>query len=110
MSAIWLDEHAQQRIVHLGSGSGSLLTCVLAESPIDFLRLLAIGYDEICWNEAFSETPNASSTGLLVHPNLEFQRWAKQPFSVTIPQTATEIVLHPSEMGHAESEDRFCRW
>ena len=55
MAAFWLDDAGKQRIVHLGSGSGSTLVCILAEEAIDFLRLLAIGYDEICWSEVFSE-------------------------------------------------------
>jgi hypothetical protein len=50
VAALWLAPDSRTRIVHLGSGSGSMLTCVLGESAVDFLRLLAIGYDEICWN------------------------------------------------------------
>ena len=111
MAAFWIDDDGNQQIVHLGSGSGSILCCVLANNPIDFLRLLAIGYDEICWNSAFSMPPNADAAGgLFVHPNVAYQDWVKKTFSVTIPQTAAEIVKHPSEMGDAESEDPFCRW
>jgi hypothetical protein len=109
MAAFWIDDDGRQRIVHLGSGSGSILVCVLADAPIDFLRLLAIGYDEICWNSAFSKPPNADG-GLFVHPNVEYQAWVKSTFSVTIPQIAAEIVRHPCEMGDNESEDVFCRW
>ena len=109
MAAFWLDDRGQQRIVHLGSGSGSILVCVLADDPVDFLRLLAIGYDEICWNEHFTRPPN-SSGGFYVHPNRDYQNWVTQTFSVAIPKTAAEIVKHPSEMGDAESQDEFCRW
>ncbi len=109
MAAFWIDDHGKQRIVHLGSGSGSLLVCVLADDPVDFLRLLAIGYDEICWNDQYSQPPN-SGTELFVHPNVEYQDWVKQTFSVSIPRTASEIVKHPSEMGDAESLDDFCQW
>lgn len=112
MAAFWLDESGKQRIVHLGSGSGSVLSCVLADDPIDFLRLLAIGYDEICWNYAYSKPPNAdhSHGDMFVHPNIEFQNWVKETFSVTIPETALAIVKHPAEMGDADSPDPFCRW
>lgn len=48
MAAFWLDDLGKQRIVHLGSGSGSVMCCVLADTAIDFLRLVAIGDDEIC--------------------------------------------------------------
>lgn len=109
MAAFWIDDHGKQRIVHLGSGSGSMLCCVLADDPVDFLRLLAIGYDEICWNSEFSQPPNSGS-GLFVHPNLEYQKWVTQTFSVCIPKTAAEIVKHPSEMGDAESRDDFFQW
>jgi len=49
MGALWLDDEGETRIVHLGSGSGSTMLCTLAQNGLDFLRLLAIGYDEICW-------------------------------------------------------------
>jgi len=47
MAAFWLDEQVQQKIVHLGSGSGSgsTMVCVLGDDAVDFLRLLAIGYE-----------------------------------------------------------------
>lgn len=109
MAAFWLDERGKQRIVHLGSGSGSTLVCVLADDPVDFLRLLAIGYDEICWPSAFTLPPN-SKGGLFVHPNIEYQNWVTRTFSVSIPKAAAEIVKHPSEMGDAESPDDFCQW
>jgi len=57
MGVLWLDDDQQTRIVHMGSGSGSVLTCVLADSGLDFLRLLAIGYQEICWDEEFAAPP-----------------------------------------------------
>ncbi len=47
-AAFWLDDDGVQRIVHIGSGSGSDMMCVLANDPINFLQLLAIGYEEIC--------------------------------------------------------------
>jgi hypothetical protein len=43
MAALWLDGGGRTRVVHLGSGSGSLMTCVLADNGSDFPRLLAIG-------------------------------------------------------------------
>lgn len=112
MAAFWLDDEGEQKIVHLGSGSGSAMSCVLADDPIDFIRLLAIGYDEICWNSEFSAPPNInhSVSEMFVHPNSQFQNWVKNTFSVTIPKIAIEIVEHPAEMGDVESPDPFCRW
>ena len=45
--ALWLDDEGRTQIVHIGSGSGSVMTCILVKNALDFLRLLAIGYDEI---------------------------------------------------------------
>jgi len=109
-AALWSDDNGQQRIVHLGSGSGSTLLCVLAEDAVDFLRLLAIGYDEICWPECFSEAPNARPSGQRILPNLRFRSWVESTFAVTIPHTGSEIVQRPAEMGDKESPDPFWRW
>lgn len=108
MAAFWLNDAGIQKIVHLGSGSGSTLVCVLAENPVDFLRLLAIGYDEICWNGDFSEPPNQGY--FYVHPNTEFRKWVTDTFGVTIPDRASEIVKFPNEMGDEHPEDEFAKW
>jgi len=113
MVAFWLDDDGKQKIVHLGSGSGSVLCCVLADDPIDFLRLLAIGYDEICWNDEFDKPPNEGveeSGGLFVEPNIRFREWVVETFKTTIPATALEIVKNPSEYGDEDSKDPFCSW
>jgi hypothetical protein len=112
MAAFWIDGGGDQKIVHLGSGSGSTLVCVLAHDPIDFLRLLAIGYDEICWESEYSQPPNTSLEAgqPFVHPNVEYQDWVRKTFSVTIPETGAEIVKHLANMGDEKSEDAFWRW
>jgi hypothetical protein len=107
MAAFWLDDQGVQKIVHLGSGSGSNLVCVLATDPVDFLRLLAIGYDEICWGEEFTFAPNHQSD-FKVQPHTDFQRWVSETFAVSIPATATEIVRYPNEMDNPD--DEFAKW
>lgn len=114
MAAFWLDENGNQKIVHLGTGSGSALVCVLTENAVDFLRLLAIGYEEICWSEDFDEPPSTepeeddpTPIGL---PNVKFKKWVEDTFDTTVPATASEIVKHPSRMGDENSEDEFFRW
>ena len=109
MAAFWIDDSGSQKIVHLGSGSGSTLVCVLAEDPVDFLRLIAIGYDEICWGEMFPHPPNRDAD-LVVRPHLEFQNWVSRTFHVTIPATATEIVKLPTWMGDHNPSDEFAKW
>ena len=58
--ALWLDDEGHTQIVHIGSGSGSMMTCILVKNALDFLRLLAIGYDEICWDEDYPFPPNSN--------------------------------------------------
>ncbi|QHJ10945.1 hypothetical protein FX988_01167 [Paraglaciecola mesophila] len=112
VAAFWLDDKREQKIVHIGSGSGSVLACVLAETAVDFLRLLAIGYDEICWNDDFDKTPEQSfeENEFKVEPNVLFQQWVVNEFDTSIPITALDIVKYPAEFGDENSEDEFCKW
>lgn len=109
MAAFWLADDGTQKIVHLGSGSGSVTLCILADDPVDFLRLLAIGYDEICWGDAYSQPPNATGE-FIVEPNLSYRDWVADTFRVTIPTRAIEIVRHPASMDDEHSEDAFWQW
>ncbi|NEX94118.1 SMI1/KNR4 family protein [Caulobacter sp. 17J65-9] len=109
MAAFWLADDGTQKIVHLGSGSGSTTVCVLADDPVDFLRLLAIGYDEICWGDELSEPPNASGE-FIVQPNRAFAAWVAETFKVTIPERGTDIVRHLASMGDDHSPDPFWTW
>jgi len=77
--------------------------------PIDVLRLLAIGYDELCWPAAFDRPPN-NIRDFIVQPNTDFQDWVRNTFPGSIPATASEIVRHPSDMGDEDSLDPFHRW
>lgn len=108
--AFWLTDDNEVKIVHMGSGSGSTLTCVLAENALDFIRLLAIGYDEICWDENYPFPPMECDPEFVVKPNIEFQNWVKTTFNVEIPETAMEIVKHPTSMDDENSEDEFFNW
>jgi hypothetical protein len=109
-AAFWLNDVDQLKIVHLGSYSGSMLNCILVENAVDFLRLLAIGYDELCWNDEFPAPPNVLNTSIVVEPNVPFQQWVRSTFHVAIPATASEIVRHPAEYGDEKSGDEFCDW
>ncbi|TQV73845.1 SMI1/KNR4 family protein [Aliikangiella marina] len=112
VAAFWIDDYGQQKIVHIGSGSGSVLGCVLCDEPLDFLRLIAIGYDEICWNDDFELTPSESfkNSNFFVKPNLKYRDWLIHHFKTTIPKTAIEIVKDPAEFGDEKSNDPFCKW
>jgi hypothetical protein len=108
MAALWLNNEGKTVIVHIGSGSGSTLNCVLAEDAVDFLRLLAIGYDEICWDEDYKFTPSELKPDL--KPNIAFQNWVKSTFNTSIPQRAIEIVKNPPRIDDEKSDDSFWNW
>ncbi len=104
-----MNDEGETKIVHMGSGSGSIMTCVLTHNGLDFLRLIAIGYDEICWDENFSTLPNSEGSDFIVYPNVEFQQWIENMFKTTIPQTALELVT-PAHMDDENSSDEFLIW
>ncbi|MDQ0373289.1 hypothetical protein [Cellulomonas humilata] len=108
VAALWRAPDSATRIVHLGSGSGSLLTCVLGDDAVDFLRLIGIGYDEICWSEDWSNPPVPEPDRSVL--NEPYRTWVESTFDVTIPRTAVEIVPDPAEMGDDGTADTWCRW
>jgi hypothetical protein len=122
MAALWRDDEGEIRFVHLGSGSGSVMVGVLAWNAVDFLRLLAIGYQELCWPENFTCTPMQAfirengdpdewdeDAMPLVAP-LALRQWLTQEFGVNIPETAAELVGVLPSYGDTDSSDPFCRW
>lgn len=110
VAAFWLDPEGRQKIVHLGSGSGSTTVCVLAHEALDFLRLLAIGYDEICWGDELRLPPGGAGGPTRVLPNGRFQQWVQQTFGTTIPTLGTDIVQHPEDLTEAHPQDPFNAW
>ena len=107
--ALWLDDEGRTQIVHIGSGSGSVMTCILVKNALDFLRLLAIGYDEICWDEEYSSPPNSNKDNTFVHPNTQYQEWVQNTFHTTIPVIGLEVVT-PHSMDDEATDDPFLKW
>lgn len=101
---LWKSDNNEIKVVHIGSGSGSTLLCVLANNMLDFIRLLAIGYKEICWEEKFSTAPRQTKK------NIFFQNWVRNTFNVDIPKNGLEIVKYPSTMEDEHSKDEFFNW
>lgn len=56
-AALWRGDDGVQRLVHLGSGSGSVWAGVVTDDPVDFLRFLATGHGELCWPDSLDLTP-----------------------------------------------------
>jgi len=107
--ALWLDDEGRTQIVHIGSGSGSMMTCILVKNALDFLRLLAIGYDEICWDEDYPFPPNSNKDNTFVHPNTQYQEWVQNTFHTTIPKIGLEVVT-PHSMCDEPITDPFLKW
>lgn len=114
MAGLWRDDAGQVRFVHLGSGSGSVMMCVLADTPVDMLRLLAIGYVEACWPQDYgltaAETYDPDVTGEPFTPPLMFQAWVRDTFGVPIPARASEIIKQTASMDDDASDDPFWLW
>jgi hypothetical protein len=109
-AALWLDDNGQQHIVHMGSGSGSVMVGKWVNTPVEFLQLLAIGYDELCWPEDYDKTPQELlDLGDELYPPLRLREWVEKEFNVLIPQTARVLVNQMSELGE-KSDDPFCVW
>lgn len=122
-AGLWRNDAGETKVVHLGSGSGSTMVCQLGEQPVDFLRLLAMGYEELCWDEHFSEPPRFEREKVddedeeeelePRRPHVEFQDWVRDTFGVTIPATAAEIVRvckMRDFSGGKIPHDPFARW
>ena len=107
--ALWLDDEGRTQIVHIGSGSGAMMTCILVKNALDFLRLLAIGYDEICWDEDYPLLPNSNKDNTFVHPNTQYQEWVQNTFHTTIPKIGLEVVT-PHNMNDEPITDPFLKW
>ena len=107
--SLWLDDEGRTQIVHIGSGSGSMMTCILVKNALDFLRLLAIGYDEICWDEDYPFPPNSNKDNTFVHPNTQYQEWVQNTFHTTIPKIGLEVVT-PHNMNDEPITDPFLKW
>ncbi len=82
---IWDTETGVYPIVHMGSEGDEIK--VLAENFVDFLRLLAIGYDELGFEELTSPPEEDES-------NPVFQQWVKKQFGVSIPKVGSELSIN----------------
>ncbi len=111
-AALWLDDEGKTRVVHMGSGSGSTYAGIMTDNVIDFIRLIAIGYQELCWPEIYTKTPKQvhkenDYEDVEYVPPKALQSWVKERFKVTIPKTASQIIKHTTDMDDRTSDDAF---
>lgn len=101
--AFWLDDDGNRRIVHLGSEGR---VCRIGQTPLDFLRLLAIGYDEVSGDclDAPGEPPAGHAL------NAAYRNWLIESYGVTIPATASEILGTIPDVLAEKSDDPFWCW
>ncbi|THD82902.1 hypothetical protein E7811_12175 [Aliigemmobacter aestuarii] len=126
-AGLWLDDRGRIHLVHLGSGSGSTWFARITDSPLSFLRFLAIGYAEPGFDDGHSLTAEENwlqANGLTGQdrasletaglwqptvPPFAFQDFLKQRFGTTTPDRATDAILTPDGDPEAEPDD-FALW
>jgi hypothetical protein len=125
-AALWLDDAGETQFVHLGSGSGSVMVGIMVPNAVDFLRVLAIGYDELCWGQQYGMTPD--EIFLAEHPDIDdydedelehvrrpvehsaLRQWVIETFGGDIPKTADAIIPALPSMDADHSDDPFWKW
>ncbi|TXN70468.1 hypothetical protein [Methylobacterium sp. WL6] len=102
-AAFWLDDTGNRHIVHLGSEGQA---CLLGRTPLDFLRLLAIGYEELSGDclDVPKKPPRVSGR------NAAYRAWLTHRYAITIPDNAAEILGQPPAVLAETSNDPFWRW
>lgn len=90
------------------------MLCVLTENVEDLLRLLAIGYDELCWPDQFQQTPDEVRDGEYdddeYPPPLLFRHYVENILGLSVPLRASEIVTTMASMDDERSDDPFWNW
>lgn len=108
MLGIWVSDDGDLKFVHLGSGSGSRLCCVIANNAVEFLTLLSVGYSALGSVDDFTLSPEENGDEPKVNQN--FIEWLKVKFNIVTPENGACFVTTPAEMGDEKTTDPFCIW
>lgn len=106
--AFWLDDNKELRVVHMGSGSGSMLCCVIANNAKEFLSLLSIGYGQLGDVYDFSSSPEEMDKHVKI--NHSFVDWLDGSFGIKRPRDASGIIKGKAKIGDENTKDLFCLW
>jgi len=106
--AFWLDDSNRLRVVHMGSGSGSMLCCVVANNAREFLSLLSIGYGQLGDVYNFSLSPEQIDDEAKI--NHSFVDWLESSLGIKRLHDASGIIKIKSEIGDEDTNDPFCLW
>jgi len=79
--ALWRADDGAQRFVIL-SDMGSSFSVVIADSAVDLLRFLAVGYDEFSPWALGAEPEDAEAVKALA----PFRAWVEETFGVSVPE------------------------
>lgn len=111
VAGLWLDDDGEQRIVHVGSGSGSMLGGIWLDAPLDLLKLMAIGYEELCWPEYYGDHPrdSAADPSQFRLPK-EYRKWLTEKYGIEIPERASDLSVSTNDQSDENSQDKFCLW
>ena len=96
-AALWFAPSGDSRSVLLSSEGGAPQR--LADDPVDFLRLIAIGYDELTpwvWDEPVSVDEDDEDTAAAHAP---FRAWVEEEFDVEVPESWS-----------VTDDERFAAW
>ena len=115
-AGLWQDDTGKLHFVHLGSGSGSIALGIMTSDAVDFLRLLAIGHDELCWVEdhdltlqeilerELEEDEDFEPSG----PPEALRQWLLERYGAVPPSKPADILGKLREMG--DPHDAFSLW
>lgn len=92
---LWLDDEGNQHVVHMGSGSGSVLNAVFP-NPISVLRLLAVGYFTPAFNDGWADEPNYEEWDSTKEETDEalapYRQWLQETWGQETPRTGLEAL------------------
>jgi len=86
--AIWKNQN-KQYYIHLGSDDDNWL--ILASNPIDFIKVIAIGYNHFDKNEIANPPQNSTI-------EKEFKNWVETEFNIKIPMNGKDIINTESNL------------
>ncbi len=112
-AGIWQDEDGSLKYVYVGAHGEP--GCILTDNVVDFLRLLAIGYDNVALSnfnktaiEDYMEYQDEGSP-LPIEP-IEFREWVEKTFAVKVPKYGNEIVKFLPSMVEETDPNPFLQW
>ncbi|QTF06608.1 hypothetical protein HC231_00660 [Brenneria izadpanahii] len=108
--AFWVNDNNELKFVHMGSGSGSMLCCIIANSAKEFLSLLSIGYGQLGDVFDFSLSPEEIDDEEEIKINHEFVEWLDNSFGIKRLHDAGSIIKETPQIGDENTNDPFCLW